>query len=66
MALDHSGDRAPDRLPARTVASKVLSLLDVFTWESSELSLNELARRSGLPLSTTYRLASELVDWGAL
>jgi DNA-binding IclR family transcriptional regulator len=44
----------------------VLSLLDVFTWESSELSLNELARKAGLPLSTTYRLACELVDWGAL
>jgi DNA-binding IclR family transcriptional regulator len=66
VALDQPEDRGRDRTPPKTVASKVLSLLDVFTWESSELSLNELARRSGLPLSTTYRLAAELVDWGAL
>jgi DNA-binding IclR family transcriptional regulator len=66
MALDHSGDRGPDRSTGRSVTSKVLSLLGAFTVEAAELSLNELARRTGLPLSTTYRLASELVDWGAL
>jgi DNA-binding IclR family transcriptional regulator len=66
MALDHSGDREPDRRAGRTVTSKVLALLGAFTIEAPELSLNELARRTGLPLSTSYRLASELVDWGAL
>jgi DNA-binding IclR family transcriptional regulator len=50
----------------RTVTSKVLSLLEAFSSSTPELSLNELARRTGLPLSTTYRLASELVDWGGL
>lgn len=50
----------------RSVASKVVTVLDAFSTSAPELSLNELARRTGLPLSTTYRLASELVDWGGL
>lgn len=50
----------------RSVTSKVGSILDAFLPASRELSLNELARRTGLPLTTTYRLASELVEWGAL
>jgi DNA-binding IclR family transcriptional regulator len=50
----------------RTVTSKVLALLDAFSTRQPEMSLNELSRKTGLPLSTTYRLASELVDWGGL
>ena len=50
----------------RSVISKVVALLDAFTPASPELSLNELAALTGLPVSTTYRLASELVAWGGL
>lgn len=50
----------------RSVISKVVSLLDAFTAERPELSLGDLARITGLPVSTTYRLASELVGWGGL
>jgi DNA-binding IclR family transcriptional regulator len=50
----------------RSVISKVVSLLDAFTPETPELSLADLARITGLPVSTTYRLASELVVWGGL
>ncbi|GEL18842.1 IclR family transcriptional regulator [Pseudonocardia asaccharolytica] len=50
----------------RSVISKVVSLLDAFSPGTPELSLGELARITGLPLSTTYRLASELVAWGGL
>jgi DNA-binding IclR family transcriptional regulator len=50
----------------RSVISKVVSLLDAFGPATPELSLGELARITGLPVSTTYRLASELVDWGGL
>jgi DNA-binding IclR family transcriptional regulator len=57
------GTTAP---PGRSVTSKVLSLFDAFAPSGGELSLNELARRAGLPLSTAYRLATELVGWGAL
>ncbi|HEU4349392.1 MAG TPA: IclR family transcriptional regulator, partial [Actinoplanes sp.] len=50
----------------RSVVSKAVSLLDAFAIGDAELSLNELARRAGLPLSTAYRLAGELVSWGGL
>src|SRR3954447_18743888 len=52
--------------PGRTVTSKVTALLDAFSSERPELTLNELSRITGVPLSTTYRLASELVEWGGL
>jgi DNA-binding IclR family transcriptional regulator len=50
----------------RSVISKVVSLLDAFGPGTPELSLGDLARITGLPVSTTYRLASELVEWGGL
>jgi DNA-binding IclR family transcriptional regulator len=50
----------------RSVISKVAALLDAFTAATPELTLGELAQRTGLPVSTTYRLVSELVDWGGL
>jgi DNA-binding IclR family transcriptional regulator len=63
MALEVAG--AGDR-HGRSVVSKAVALLDAFAFDEPELSLNELARRTGLPLSTAYRLASELVTWGGL
>nr|WP_296064510.1 IclR family transcriptional regulator [uncultured Actinoplanes sp.] len=63
MALEVAG--AGDRR-GRSVVSKAVALLDAFALDEPELSLNELARRTGLPLSTAYRLASELVSWGGL
>jgi len=50
----------------RSVISKVVSLLDAFGPSTPELSLSDLARITGLPVSTTYRLAAELVEWGGL
>jgi len=50
----------------RSVISKVVALLDAFTPRTPELSLGELAQITGLPMSTTYRLVSELVAWGGL
>jgi len=55
-----------DSSPGRSVTSKVVSLLTAFSSSAQELSLNALALRSGLPLSTAYRLASELVESGLL
>ncbi len=54
------------RWQGRSVISKVVSLLDAFSPDAPEMSLGELARVTGLPVSTTYRLASELVAWGGL
>lgn len=49
-----------------TAAGKVLAILDAFGPGRPELSLSELARRSGLPLSTTHRIVAELLAWGGL
>jgi IclR family acetate operon transcriptional repressor len=43
-----------------------LSLLELFTVEDSQLSVSEMARRSGIPKSTTHRLVGDLLAWGAL
>ncbi|MET7996089.1 IclR family transcriptional regulator [Amycolatopsis sp. NPDC005232] len=49
-----------------SVTSKVLALLEAFTPDAADLSLSELARRSGVSLATAHRRAAELVEWGAL
>jgi IclR family acetate operon transcriptional repressor len=43
-----------------------LSLLELFSVEDSQLSVSEMARRSGIPKSTTHRLVGDLLAWGAL
>lgn len=46
---------------------RVFRILDAFGGvDDSELSLAELARRTGIPKPTVYRIVSELADWGAL
>jgi DNA-binding IclR family transcriptional regulator len=52
--------------PGRSVTSKVVAIFAAFSPTTPQLSLNDLSRRTGLPLSTVYRLATELVEWGAL
>jgi len=49
----------------RSVTSKVIAIL--MTFRSGEAySLTEIARLTGLPVSTAHRLATELLDWGML
>src|SRR5947209_19335531 len=50
----------------RSVASKIAGLLGAFSQVHPELSLAELSRLADIPLSTTYRLATELGEWGGL
>jgi DNA-binding IclR family transcriptional regulator len=52
--------------PGRSVTSKVAAVLDAFLPSTRELSLTELASRTGLPTTTTYRLVSDLVEWGGV
>ncbi|MER7505984.1 IclR family transcriptional regulator [Nonomuraea pusilla] len=54
------------REPGRTVTSKVLSILAAFDSAHPQLTLTEVARRSGVPLSTVHRLVGELEEWQAL
>ena len=49
-----------------SVTSKILAILDAFSPERPELTLSELAARTGLTLPTLHRRAAELVEWGAL
>jgi DNA-binding IclR family transcriptional regulator len=58
--------RIDGRHNGRSVTSKVVAILDAFSADSPRLSLHGLSERTGLPQSTTYRLASELVEWGGL
>jgi DNA-binding IclR family transcriptional regulator len=44
----------------------VLAILGAFDAGHPQLSLTELARRSGVPLSTAHRLVGELEEWQAL
>jgi DNA-binding IclR family transcriptional regulator len=49
-----------------SVTSKVMAVLGAFTYPKPVLTLNELAKQTDLPLSTAYRLVSDLVASGAL
>lgn len=50
----------------RTVLSRAARILEAFTGTQRVLSLNDLTARSGLPKSTTHRLAGRLVELGWL
>jgi DNA-binding IclR family transcriptional regulator len=54
--------------PARgePVIDRALSLLACFTDNRRALTLGELSGQSGIPLSSTLRLAQGLMKWGAL
>lgn len=51
---------------SRSVTSRALLVLGAFDSRAPALTLSQLARRSGLPLTTTHRLVQDLVAWGAL
>ncbi|HEY8479513.1 MAG TPA: IclR family transcriptional regulator [Spirillospora sp.] len=57
--------RAPTRTRP-TVTSRVLDILEAFSPDSTVLSITQISRRTGLPLSTAHRLVGELTHWGAL
>jgi DNA-binding IclR family transcriptional regulator len=53
---------APDRVAPKSVLERVFALLDSFTLDEPELTLAELASRTGIPKSTVHRLARLLVE----
>jgi DNA-binding IclR family transcriptional regulator len=55
-----------DANAVRSATARVFQLLDVFTSGRSNLSLTEMSRRSGLPLTTVHRFAHELHRIGVL
>jgi DNA-binding IclR family transcriptional regulator len=57
------GKRPPEGEP---VIDRALALLAAFDAGHRVLTLRELSRRSGIPVSSTLRLAGRLLAWGAL
>ncbi|MBW0116621.1 IclR family transcriptional regulator, partial [Pseudonocardia abyssalis] len=49
-----------------TVTERALGVLAAFDASHTVLTLTEIGRRAGLPLSTAHRLVGELTQWGAL
>lgn len=49
-----------------SVTSRALAVLAAFESTTGALTVARIAQRSGLPLSTTYRLVHELEAWGGL
>jgi DNA-binding IclR family transcriptional regulator len=50
----------------RGVINKAVSVLEAFRLDRRELTLNQIAQITGLPLSTAYRTAGELAECGIL
>jgi DNA-binding IclR family transcriptional regulator len=49
-----------------TAAGKALKILSTFDRERQTQTLSEIAQRTGLAVSTTHRVVTELAGWGAL
>ncbi len=56
----------PTRQDTGSSLRRAFALLEAFTADRPELSVRELADRSGVPRSTAHRIARELTAWGAL
>src|SRR5690242_21739862 len=50
----------------RSVTARAFGVLEAFTPTAPTLTLSEIARRAGLPLTTAHRLVAELRRAGAL
>lgn len=56
----------PTDQPAYSAAGKVLAVLSGFGRERRTQTLTQISHRTGLALSTTHRVVTELESWGAL
>ena len=65
-AASPAGDRGKRPPRGEPVVDRALAVLSAFDGEHPRLSLTELARRAGLPVSTAHRLVERLLIGGAL
>lgn len=49
-----------------SVSGRILSVLAAFEGSARPLSISQIAERTGIPLSSTYRIVADLESWGAL
>lgn len=56
----------PDPEPTEGVLARAVRLLEAFDTRATSLTVTDLSRRSGLPLSTTSRMVAELTRQGLL
>jgi DNA-binding IclR family transcriptional regulator len=61
--VSHSGTRPT---AARSSTRRALEILDCFSAATPALTLSEIARKLGQPVSSTHRQLGELTRWGAL
>jgi DNA-binding IclR family transcriptional regulator len=64
--VHYQGVRTGERNTFDSVIGRAAALLGAFDARHLELGVSELSRRSGLPKSTTARLAAELTTYGFL
>ena len=50
----------------QSVIGRALSILGVFGPDQPRPTLSEISDRSGLPITTTFRLLGEFVEWGTV
>ncbi|GAA4415912.1 IclR family transcriptional regulator [Georgenia halophila] len=55
-----------DQTGKRTAAARVLALFGAFASGGGSLTLSEISRHAGLTMTTTHRLAKEVLEWGGL
>jgi DNA-binding IclR family transcriptional regulator len=55
-----------ESLDANSVLGKAHRILGAFDIDDDGLSLTEMAHKSGVPKTSTYRVAQALVEWGVL
>jgi DNA-binding IclR family transcriptional regulator len=60
------GNRAAAGTGTGSVTGRALRVLEVFSPAAPVLTLTEISRGTGLPLTTAHRLVNELAGWGAL
>ncbi|MEU3793666.1 IclR family transcriptional regulator [Streptomyces fructofermentans] len=53
-------------MSARSAPARLLAVLAAFDHAHPALSLTDISRRAGLPLTTAHRLVGALREWGAL